>query len=503
MNAMPNVHAIARAYSEQAAMSDLPPDPKRPLTRELAPCPPFPGDALGPLRKAAEGVRESTQAPFAICAQSVLAAATLAVQAHRDVTLPGGGRKPLTGLFATVAESGERKSSCDALALRAVYRIEEQWRAEYGPKLDAYRADWEGWKAATDTAKKAGNGKRAEIKAALASIGPEPKPPPHPMLLVADPTPEALVKHVAEGRPYAGLFTAEGGGLIGGHAMSDDNRMRTAALLNTLWDGTPIRRLRMGTGTQFLPGRRVSVHIMMQGVVASVMFGDAMLAGQGLLARFLTVAPETTAGTRFYRAPTGATHLALADYEARLTELLKREPATAPDQLDVLDPPALTLDRDAERAWIAFHDEVERANGPEGDYAPIRAFASKLAEHAGRLAGVLATYADSDTLTVTGEHMACGIELARHYGIELLRLGEAAAVAPDLRLAQRLLAWWQTRPDPRVHLAQAYQGLNFIRDATTARRIVPILEEHGWISRLRPGTVLDGSTRREAWTLVQ
>jgi len=74
---------------------------QRPVPRELAPCPIQSGEALGPIRKAAEAVREATRAPFAICAQSVLAAATLAVQPHRDVGLPGGGRKPLTGLFAT------------------------------------------------------------------------------------------------------------------------------------------------------------------------------------------------------------------------------------------------------------------------------------------------------------------------------------------------------------------------------------------------------------------
>ena len=37
--------------------------------------------------------------------------------------MPGGGRKPLTGIFVTVADSGERKTSVDKLALAAVYRL--------------------------------------------------------------------------------------------------------------------------------------------------------------------------------------------------------------------------------------------------------------------------------------------------------------------------------------------------------------------------------------------
>lgn len=87
------------------------PDRKRPLFRALPPAEPFPIEAMGALRPAAEAIHDTTQAPMAVCAQSVLAAATLAVQAHRDVELPGGaGRRPLTALFVSVLDSGERNT---------------------------------------------------------------------------------------------------------------------------------------------------------------------------------------------------------------------------------------------------------------------------------------------------------------------------------------------------------------------------------------------------------
>jgi hypothetical protein len=53
----------------------------------------------------------------------------------------------------------------------------------------------------------------------LDEVGPEPKPPPHPMLLVSDPTPQAIILHLAE-RPWGGVFTSEGGILIGGAAFA-------------------------------------------------------------------------------------------------------------------------------------------------------------------------------------------------------------------------------------------------------------------------------------------
>jgi hypothetical protein len=99
--------------------------------------------------------------------------------------------------------------------------------------------------------------------------------------------------------------------------------------------------------------------------------------------------------------------------------------------------------------------------------------------------------------------MACGIALAQHYAMEMLRLQGAASVSPDLRLAARLLAWWQARPDRQCHLAAVYQGgPNTLRDAATARRIVGILEDHGWLRRLTHGAEVHGVMRKDVWEMV-
>ena len=89
--------------------------------------------------------------------------------------------------------------------------------------------------------------------------------------------------------------------LVGGHAFNDEKAMATGALLNTLWDGNPIRRVRVLTGNAFLPGRRCSTHMMMQRVVADKLLGDAVLDGIGLMARMLIVEPESTVGNRPFR----------------------------------------------------------------------------------------------------------------------------------------------------------------------------------------------------------
>lgn len=492
----------AASFAERA-IGEAKTTEKRPLFRELSPAPVFPIEALGPLKDAALAAHQMTQAPIAIAAQSVLAAATLAIQAQRNVRLPAGGSKPLTGLFVSVAESGERKSSIDRIALEPIHAVEQEWRRQSEGERLAYINAKEAWGFAREQAKRNAKNNPAGLRSALDAIGPEPKAPPHPMLLVSDPTPEALTMHLAEGRPFAGVFTAEGGMLIGGAAFSDESKMRTAALLNILWDGEPIRRKRITTGSTYLPGRRCSAHIMLQPVVADELFGKSLFDGIGLTARMLLVAPESTAGTRLFRAPPSSAPAALDSYSDRLRHLLLRPPVMADDMPDALNPPALSLSNEATTAWIAFHDECERAMRSDGALNRIRAFAGKLAEHAGRLAAVLSVYHDPDTMDVSLPAMQCGIQLAYHYANEMLRLADGACVPRDLRSAQKLLSWWQSWESPIVHLATIYQrGPSDLRNAKAARAAAQTLEDHGWLERLSPGIEVEGKPRKEAWRLI-
>ena len=476
---------------------------KRPLFRTLPPALDFPIDALGPLRDATIAVYQNTQAPLAIAGQSVLAAAALAVQAQRDVMLPAGGRKPLTGLFVSIAESGERKSTVDRLALSAVYQVEKEWRQQSDAERLSYLNAKEAWDFSREQVKRANKGDITTLRALLDALGPEPKAPPHPMLLISDPTPEALTMHLADGRPFAGVFTAEGGLLIGGAAFSDESKMRTAALFNTLWDGDPIRRKRIGTGSTFLPGRRCSAHIMLQPVIADELFGKSLFDGIGLTARMLLVAPSSTAGTRLYREVPASSSAILERYNERIRYLLMRPPVTSPDMPDALDPPALQLCPDAKAAWVAFHDECEKAVLPDAALSRIKAFAGKLAEHAGRLAAVLTVFDDPNAMEVPLIAMQCGIKLAVHYANEMLRLADGASVPTELRSAQRLLTWWQSVPNSSLHLSYIYQhGPSNVRSANAARVAIKLLDEHGWIERLPAGTIIDGARRKEAWRLI-
>lgn len=128
-----------------------------------------------------------------------------------------------------------------------------------------------------------------------------------------------------------------------------------------------------------------------------------------------------------------------------------------------------------------------------------RGLAAKAAEHVARLGGTLALVENLDAGTIGKHHIEAGIELAQFYLSEALRLFNSAAMNPDLLLAKKLLNWVRSRGTP-LYLRAVYQyGPNSIRDKETARRIVRILEGHGWIRRIKDGAEIDGAHRREAW----
>jgi Protein of unknown function (DUF3987) len=277
-------------------------EPPRPLTRDLPPGDPFPMDALGDLLgSAAKAIHERVRCPVAICGQSIIAAATLAAQGHIDVELPTGHIRPISNFFMTIAETGERKTAADSEALWPVRKREKALREAYDEAFPGYENQKVAWEKARDVAVKKGKGDRGTIKFALDAIGPPPKAPLPSMLICPEPTYEGLCKYLHVGQPSVGVFSSEGGQFIGGHGMSDDNKLRTAAGLSELWDGEPIKRVRAGDGTLVLPGRRVAMHLMAQPDVAAIMLSDRMLLSQGFLSRCLVTAPESISGTRIWR----------------------------------------------------------------------------------------------------------------------------------------------------------------------------------------------------------
>lgn len=213
--------------------------------------------------------------------------------------------------------------------------------------------------------------------------------------------------------------------------------------------------------------------------------------------------PPSAIGTRLH-ANTRESAPALASFERRLGAILCT-PLPIDPETGGLDLRCLPLSVEARELLVRYADSVERSQSYGGEMAHLTGTASKSAEQAARIAGVLTLWRDLDAPQVEAADMANAIELARYYLLEALRLAEVANVSAEIDRANQLRRWLiEHWPEPEVMVRDVQnRGPNGLRESPKARAALVQLEAHGWLVRLDAGTMVRGSTRKEAWRVVR
>lgn len=208
------------------------PEPQ-PLTVKVEP-EVYPVDALPPrIRVAIEEVQRYVQAPLPMVASSALAALSVAIQAYADVQRDSRLSGPSSLFLVVIADSGERKTTCDSFFMCAIRDYEKAQVEAAQPDLARHRAEFQAWDAKVSGLKdrirqdtKAGK-PTAQREADLSALEAEkPEPLRVPRLLYSDVTPEALAWSLARGWPAGGVVSAEAGTVFGSHGMGADSVMR-------------------------------------------------------------------------------------------------------------------------------------------------------------------------------------------------------------------------------------------------------------------------------------
>lgn len=475
-----------------------------PLRRPVPPPEPYPVAELGPiLRPACEAIRRVIQAPDAVCGGALLAAASLAVQALVNVEVDGRVI-PVTLWLVSIAESGERKSACDAEGMRPAREHEKALMKAHADAQAGYEIEMEEWTAKRDAAKSQAKKSRGEGTAkALRGIGPAPVPPLRPTLLAADFTAEGLAKLLANGLPSIGVFSDEAALVFGGHGMTKESTSRTAGTLCKLWDSGTLDRIRSAEGAIKLYGRRLALHLMAQPVIAERALSDDVLSGQGFLARCLLAWPQSTAGTRTYRAESLRDDPAMIRYTATLAARHALPLPLADGERNELAPRALHLSPEAAVVWRNLHDTVEAAMAPGACYATVKPWASKTPEQALRIAGVLTITEQADATTIDAPTIERAAELALWHLGEAARLAGTAELSPEVRDAEALLEWAHATNRTRLHSGAALRlGPARIRERSRFTTAMTELEKAGWAHRIEGGAELDGAHRRNVWRIT-
>lgn len=397
----------------------------------------FPVSALGPrISAAAAAVTRETQAPREAVAHHLLTLAAMSAQRVATLCLPTGQYRPLSCYFLTIAGPGERKSAAEDALVDPVrlWDLDRPYHDEPDPRFDPNLF----WR----------HPPRADNRYALC-------------------------------RAQCGLFAQQSAEVVAGGS----RRLAEAASLCALWDG---RSEKGADAAVYVP--RLSLHLVATPRDGGRLLGDADLADTALLGRFLAAAPVSMIGRRDCRE----TRADAAAYDDLCAGLL-----ASYDSEVSAHRRALSFSEAAKTAWYAFAQEVESAMAPGKPLAGILALASRLPEHAARLAGVIALIEDKDTSELGAEALGRGIALARYYAAEALRIADFTAVTRELEEADLLLAWLQrTRAGQVVELRDIYRtGPPSVRNADTARLLMARLQRHGAVRAKRSG--VDGPKQWE------
>lgn len=450
---------------------------------------PYPMAALPEVVLAAvREVQEFAKAPEAMVACSALATISLAAQAHYDVARAEKLTGPIGGYWCVVADSGERKSTCDNLLSRVLRDYETERQEEARVEVLRHEADHAAWEAIRsgilESIKQSAKGgkdtshgehtlrKHEELK---------PEAPRVPRLIYSDFTPEALTYSLAKKWPSGAVISSEAGAVFGSHGMGKDSQLRTLANLNQLWDASKLTFDRRGE-SYVVEGARLTMSLQVQesALMEFIARTGTLARGTGFLARFLIARPPSTQGTRLFTEPP-ANMPALAKFHAEIKRILD-VPVPINDR-GGLEPQLLTFSPEAKSAWVRFHDEVELGLGKGGELQDVRDVASKIADNAARLAAMFHVI-DAGVGGISIEHFESASIIAAWHLNEALRFFGEIALPDGLANAGTLEDWLlnyckTNGVDVVSTRAVAQYGPAKLRDKATLTAAIDELTSHG------------------------
>lgn len=368
------------------------------------------------------------KAPIPICAIAVLSAASIACSAGYRVTRFNGLSSNIALFLLAIAASGERKSTCDGLATRALKEVEAMLREAFDKDMLTFKAEVATWKAlrsgvAAALKRAAASGKDThELEERLEKLmASEPTKPVMHSILLNDATPDAIIEHLAN-NAFAGLFSNDACAIFSARTLNN------LGIISIAWDGETIRVNRKGQPQLIVDAPTLTTSLMVQfEVLQSFLKSKGALArANGFLARFLLCHPISTQGQRFEE-------LSDLDYSAYLDEFhwwTKSLMLKAIDKSGHLrrEKKELEFTSAAKERCRDYHNFIEENLQPIGQLADVRDAASKIGDNMARLAAIF-HLSNDDYGDIPIETTDAAIAVSDYFLCEFKRLfGQAPAV---------------------------------------------------------------------------
>ncbi|MFI8980848.1 hypothetical protein CDR19_22415 [Ectopseudomonas toyotomiensis] len=338
---------------------------------------------------AVDEVEVNIKAPRSLVISGALTAISLVSQGLIDVLKPNNQVVPVSLMLATIADSGDRKSTAQDALLKSVRSFEVGRDDEYKRDMVRWKAGLAIWEQGKkELLKSISKAYRDDFDTSsieskiMEHENNKPEKPRRFRMLYDDTTPQALFLGMYEGLPTAGLISDEASGILNGRTFRDFPK------LNTIWSGGVIAVDRTSSESYRLDEARLTVSLMVQekNFIDYLSRKGELSRGAGLWARFLICKPDSIRGTRVMESFSSSWQRT-TDFNVRVSELLERNArfqaqATSCRERIKFTPAASAL-------WMKVFNEIEVGMREGGRFERMPDFASKLADNIARVAALL------------------------------------------------------------------------------------------------------------------
>jgi hypothetical protein len=399
----------------------------------------FPTTALYPvIRDALLEMQENLQAPVALIAGAFGTVMSAACQGLVVFETPTGQERPASLFYATIADSGERKTACDSLVAAPLFEYDAALAEAAEAGIHAYEADMRCWKVKDKILqRKLQKAIEAEedidsIRSDLAAhCAARPVRCDRSRMIHQSITERPLMEALRGVGKSIVIMSSEGEIVLKGGATNK------FGVVNQAWDCPKLISFGRADANYVARHPNMTLSFMVQEeVLADFMEKRGRLArGSGFLARFLVAQPSSTMGFR-YMSLDEPIWEKLTVFHDRVRELLALR-----DQACRSTPVRLTFSEAAKELWVSEQNHIEAAMRERGALSDIRDFASKSLDNSSRLAAILHFFSGQAGTEISRETLDRAVAIGSWHLDEALRIFGGRQVAEDEEDAYKLCAY--------------------------------------------------------------
>ncbi|MEV4245248.1 YfjI family protein [Streptosporangium canum] len=441
--------------------------------------PPFPREVFPDYIAAMiAGVAEEIQVPEDLPGALALAALATAAGGRAEAEVRGQWREPLNLHLAVAMPPGSGKSPAFRAMLRPIFEAEKE--LQEAARAEISRIETERRTAianAEESKRKAKDPEQVKVAVEAVLMAEQIDVPVMPRLTADDVVPEQAATILADQGGRLAVLSAEGTFfeiIMGRYSNGRPNV--ELCLKGHAGDRLQIDRR---TRQEFVERPSLTIGLCVQPQMLQDIAAKRQMAGRGVLARFMFSLPPDMVGERKI-TPEVVPDDVLRTYKSTIKQLVV-------DLAEWTDPAVLTMTPGALRLHTQWRGEIEpRLKRGTGDLEALREWASKLAGHTVRLAGLLHLAENpksGPTSSIEEATMERAIKLARYYIEHAMAAFGVMRAHPLLDDARAVLEWVKgkghfTRRDAHRGLQRRFET------ADDLARALELLEDHGYIRQV-------------------